>query len=201
MARTIDENQMGQQLLYPLDDPTAAFTNALQDLGINPYRSNPFTEALKKNAQGARISYLSDMSKMPANVLSTPGYATPSEGFGNYLKGQISQGNLIGQMTRHAQDFGGTLDTVREYEKQLASGQNAADLNPYTAALRDIFAAENGKGALGAYGALRSPRLGALSGSYGRAIGNVGDAAVRRFAQEGTLNDDVWKWMFNGGVF
>lgn len=201
MPQTTDQAQMGQQLLYPLDDPNTAFTNALQDMGINPYRSNPFTAMLQRNAPGARISYLADMSKMSPNVLSMPGYATPSEGFGNYLKSQISGGNLIGTLTRQAQEFPSMIQNVRNYETGLAGGQNASQLNPYLASLRDIFAADNGKGALGAYGSLRMPRLGALGSSYTRALSNLGDSALRNFAQTGTYNDDVWDYMFRGGVF
>jgi hypothetical protein len=201
MPQSNDQIQLGQNLLYPLDDPNTAFSNALQNMGINPYKSNPFVNALQKNAQGARIAYLSDMSKVGGNVLSQPGYATPAEGFGNYLRGQIQGGNLIGTLTRQAQEFPSMLNTVRKYESQMASGTGASELNPYTASLRDIFAADNGKGALGAYASLRSPRLGALAGSYTRALDQRGDAAVRNFALNGNYDDDVWKYIFQSGLF
>lgn len=194
-----DRTQLGQSVLYPLDDPSVAFNNALQDMGINPFRSNPFTAQLQKTSGASRIAFLADAAQRGGNMLSTPSYSNPSMAYGNFLKSNLQGGNYMGNLGGTARNFPSLLQTVRDYESQLASGQNTAQINPYTAALRDIFAADNGKGALGAYGSLQSAALGPLASSYSRALSNVGDSAVRNFAQRGSMDDDVWKWMFPAG--
>lgn len=203
MPRSTDVNQIGQEFLYPLDDPNTAFRNAISDLGINPYRSNPFVSALQKNAQGARIGFLGQqaMRGSDPNLMSQPGYATPSEGFGTYLRNSLQGGNLIGQTTRQAQQFPQLLNQVRAFQDQVNSGQNVTGLNPYTSALNDIFSADDDRGALAAYASLRAPRLGSLGSSWTRALQNAGDAGFRNFAQQGDMHGDVWDYIFKGGVF
>lgn len=201
MPQNNDTAQIGQQLLYPLDDPTTAFRNALQDMGINPYRSNPFVTALQKQAQGARISFLADRARTP-NAVNTPGVSNPSQAYGEFLKSNLGRGDLLGQMGRDAGNFGSILQTVRDFESGLSNGSLQAASNPYAAGLRDIFAGDNGQGAMSAYASLRTPGLGSLAAPYTRALSNVADQSSRRFAQQGGLNDDVWQWMFpSGSVF
>jgi hypothetical protein len=207
MVQTADAHQMGQQLLYPLDDPTTAFRNALQDMGINPYRNNPFVTQLQKNAQGSRIAFLSDMSRnqgpqgYQSNVMDNPAWADPSTAYGNFLHTNLQGGSLLNAMSHYAQNFGNSLKAVQAQEDQMAAGTNAASLNPYTSALREIYRADNGQGALAAYASLRSPALGSLGSSWTRALQNMGDSGMRNFAQQGGVNDEVWDYIFKGGMF
>lgn len=202
MARTQDQYNISQDLLYPLDDPTEAFRNAMQDIGINPFRSNPFVEQMKKFSQASRISYLADRAFNPGAGGVRP-EALPGEGYGQYLRGQLQNGTLLNTTYTHSDPahYKQILDRVRGYQDQIAAGgTNPGEISPYMAALNDIFSAQGGRGALAAYGSLRSPLMGSLAPSYTRSLADFGDAAMRRFAQEGGVNDDPWRWLFNNGA-
>lgn len=207
MPKHGDTQNLSQQFLYPLDDPTAAFRTAMRDMGINLNRGNPFTDALLKNAQGARIAFLSDMSRnqgttgynwqgRPANVQSVEEWANPSQAYGNFLRSNLQSGNILGALKYFSQNFGNTLDSVRNFEDQVASGQNVESLNPYTSALRDIYRSNDGQGALSAYASLRAPLLGSIGTSWTRATQNAGETAMDRFYREGGLQSDPFDWLF-----
>lgn len=202
-GRTPDINNISQNLLYPLDDPNTAFTNALQDMGVNPYRSNPFVSALQKGAQGSRISFLAD--KVFGGTGQNSG--VPGQDYGAWLRGRLGSGTLMNEMTALTQGghYGQLLDKVRGFQDQMQNGMNIGTLDPYMSALNDIFSADGGRGALAAYGSLRAPNMGSLGQSYTRALSNFGDSAHRRFLNEGDMGSDPWQWMFGSrggnGVF
>lgn len=182
--------QSRNQLLYPLNDPNAAFDNALRNTGINPYATNPFTELLKKNAQGARISYLARGG----------GGAGDVEGdFGNFLTNQIQNGSLYNTLNGTAGNFGNVINAVKEYQRQVGAGntQYAAN-NPLYAGLSDIFGADGGRGALSAYAQLRTPSLGSLGSSWSRALQQAGEGAMTNYAKQGNLGQSPWDWLFRG---
>jgi hypothetical protein len=189
-----DTSAISNQLLYPLDDPTTAFRNALSGTGINPYRSNPFVTQLMKAAQGSRIAYLANAAGQGAS----PDATDPSGGFGNYLKQALSSGTLMSNLNSTAQNYGNVINGVSQYEQNLnqGSGAGAAAANPFYAALRDIFGANDGQGALSAYATLRTPSLGALGSSWASGVQQAGQSAMANFARNGGPTDNVWDWLF-----
>lgn len=190
---TSDSQQMATQFLYPLDDPTSAFTNALRDIGINPYRSNPFVDQLKKSASGARIAFLSNTQGGP--------HEDPSQKYGDYLRNNLRGGTLMNQLRGSAVGFGDMLRRVRQHEDTLSSGTSGVSLSPYDAALKEIMRADGGMGALGAYASLRSPLLGSLGGAYGRATQAAGEGAMSRYYRQGDARSDPFNWLFaNSGL-
>jgi hypothetical protein len=195
MPAPVDPRQRNQ-LLYPFDDPSTAFTNALQDSGINPYRNNPFVAQLQKAAPGARVAFLGNTSGNTSQAMSDPGGQ-----FGAWLKNQIGSGSLLNTLSSTAGNFGGILQRVKNFQDAQMGGVNPTGTDPYVAALNDIFGAQGGQGALGAYASLRTPLMGALGQPYGRALQNAGDSAMRQFYQGGGLNDNPWDWLFKGSVF
>lgn len=202
MARSQDTQHISQDLLYPLDDPNQAFTNALQDIGINPYRSNPFVEAMKRTAQGSRISYLAQRAFDPARGPVASVASTPSQGYGEFLRGRLGTGDLTTYLAGHSDptNYATILDRTRQFQDQIAAGtQPATEMNPYMAALSEILNADNGRGALAAYGSLRAPLMGSLGSAYTRSLADFGDSAMRRFAQEGDMRSDPWNWLFRRG--
>jgi hypothetical protein len=203
-----DQYQISNQLLYPLDDPTTAFRNALQDTGVNPYASNPFITQLMKGAQGARISFLANQAQKG----TAPAGDQPSLNYANFLHQALSGGagsGLFNQLNTTAQGYPDLIRQVKQYEASLAGGQTgAAAGNPYMAGLRDIFGNDNGMGALSAYASLRTPSLGALGSAWTSGLQNAGQSAMRQFAQQGTPSDSPWDWLFGlnghgspGGAF
>ncbi len=193
-GRTPDINNISQNLLYPLDDPNEAFVNALRDIGVNPYRSNPFVTALQRGAQGSRVSFLAD--KVMGGTGQNSG--VPGQDYGAFLRQRLGSGTLMNEMSALADPghYGQVLNRVRGFQDQMNQGMNPTGLDPYMSALNDIFSADNGRGALGAYASLRAPNMGALGQSYTRSLANFGDSAYRRFVQEGDLQSDPWQWMF-----
>lgn len=200
MAQTFDEQELSQQFLYPLNDPNTAFTNALRKMGVNPNRSNPFVTQLQKYAPASRVAFLGDFAQRPTQM-GTPNYASPEAMYGNYLQGQLQQGNLVGSTNAAANNFGSLLAQVKAFEDQLGAGTNITSLNPYTAALRDLFRSDDSMGALGAYASLRAPRMGSLGSSYARAIQSAGQSAQANYYNQGNIHSDPFDWLFTGGVF
>lgn len=192
MPVPIDPRQR-TQLLYPLDDPETAFNNALMDTGVNPFRSNPFVTQLQKAAKGSRIAFLGNNS---GNTLNA---ADPSGQYANFLRSNLSGGTLFNTLDQAARGFQGYIQRVKNFEDAQTGGVNAVSTDPYSAALRDIFAADDGLGALSAYGTLRTPLMGALGSSYNRALQAAGLGAMRQFYQKGGANDSPWDWLFPGG--
>jgi hypothetical protein len=194
-----DRHDISQQLLYPLNDPTTAFQNALRQAGINPNATNPFTRQLQNSAQGARVAFLQNFSETPAYISPTTG--NPSAHYGNWLTTLIKSGGLTGQLSNSADRFGQSLDTVRGYERRINEGGDPSSLNPYQSALRDIFASDGGKGAVGAYASLRTPMMGQpLGRAYSAGLDAQADSNLSRFYREGTVRDDPWQWLFSNNA-
>jgi hypothetical protein len=194
-----DQTALRNQFLYPLNDPTTAFSSALRGMGINPNRSNPFVSQLQRSAMGARNAFLANK----ATTGSDRAYATedPSAEFQKFLDQNLRSGSLIGRLREEAGRMPGTIQAIRDYENQLNTNDMPTSLNPYMTALRDIYAADNGKGAMSAYASMRAPGMGSLAPSYTRALSDFADSAIYRFGQNGSLTDDVWTYMFQGGMF
>jgi hypothetical protein len=189
--------QSRNQLLYPLDDPNTAFDNALRRTGINPYATNPFTDLLKKNAQGARIAYLAHGKPEGGS------YADPSADYGNFLSSQIQNGSIYNTLNNTAQSFPEIVRAIQQYQNQLNAGNTqAVSQNPLYAGLNDIFGADGGRGALSAFAQLRTPSLGSLGSSWARALQQAGEGAMTRYAQQGGPGQSPWDWLFpSSGVF
>lgn len=202
MPQNEDISNISQSLLYPISDPTTAFKNALRDIGVNLNRGNPFADALLKNAQGSRVAFLSDMSRnqtptgYASDVQTNPLWSNPEQAYGNFLRQNLTSGNMLGAMRHYAENFGNSINAVKAFEDQQNAGVNAQSLNPYTSALRDIYRADDGMGALSAYASLRAPALGSIGSSWTRATQAAGDEAQRRFYQQGGINDDPFDWLF-----
>lgn len=182
---------IGQQLLYPLDDPATAFENAMREAGLNPAASNPFIAQLKKAAQGSRISFL-------ANNMGTPvGGADPQAAYGDWLKSQISGGGLLGSLSDTAGRMPQVVQGINDYETRLKNGGTPSMLSPYAAALKDIFASNNGQGGLGAYASLVAPRLGnGLASSFTSGVQAQGDSNFARYAKNADPNASIFDWLF-----
>lgn len=189
--------QAHSQLLYPLDDPSTAFDNALRQAGINPFATNPFTDLLKKNAQGARIAYLAHGKPEQGS------YADPEGDYGNFLTSQIQNGSLYNTLSNTAQSFPEIVRAIKQYQGQVDAGNTqAVNQNPLYAGLNDIFGANGGRGALSAFAQLRTPGLGSLGSSWARALQASGEGAMTRYAHEGQLGQNPWDWLFpSSGVF
>jgi hypothetical protein len=195
MAAPVDPRQRNQ-LLYPFDDPSTAFDNALRDVGVNPFRSNPFVAQLQKAAPGARIAFLGNTSGNTAQARNDP-----SGQFGQWLQSQIGGGSLLSTLSNTASGFNGILQRLKNYQDAQAQGMNPTGTDPYMAGLNDILGANGGMGSVGAYASLRTPLMGALGQPYSRALQNSGDSAMRRFYQSGGLNDSPFDWLFSGQAF
>jgi hypothetical protein len=193
-----DTGWIGQNLLYPVDDPNTAFRHAMQDIGINPYRSNPFVAQLQRAAPGARIAFLSRGA--PQGPGRQGPYTNVGQDYGSYLRSALTGGNLMGELSNTAQNFYSVINQMKGYEDALARGDTGAvDRQPYFAALRDIFGEDDGMGALSAYASLRTPMLGSgIASQYTRALQAAGQGAMRNFYGQGGPQSSPWDWLFPG---
>lgn len=204
MPQNQDTRNISQNLLYPIDDPNEAFRNALQDIGINVFRSNPFVSQMQKSAQGARIGFLADRAfggAYGADPNSNFRSELPSQAYGQYLRSALQGGNLLNQMHMYTNptNFRQILDKVRGFQDQMNRGELSADeISPYMSGLNEIFSADGGRGALAAYGSMRAPLMGSLGSAYTRSLSDFGDSAMRRFAREADMSSDPWQWLFRG---
>lgn len=194
-----DLSWMRDQQLYPLDDPGTAFNNALRDVGVNPFRSNPFIDQLSKAANGSRIAFLARGRPMYA-ASGGSSFSNPSTDYAAYLKDNLSNGTMFQNLQATAQNWGDTINKMKAYEDSQANG-SVSDVNqsPYYAPLHDLMSSNNGMGALSAYSQLRTPMMGSIGASYNKALQSAGEGAMRKFAQEGGLNDSPWDWLFGRG--
>src|SRR5688500_7391880 len=109
---TGDSQTIGNQFLYPLDDPATAFQNAMRRAGINPNASNPFTRRMQDAAQGARVAFLANMgSGVPGNQGTVPA-GEPSANYGDWLTQSIQSGNLMSNLKHVGDNFSGALQQV-----------------------------------------------------------------------------------------
>lgn len=201
MAST-DAQQVGQNLLYPINDPEAAFGNAIRQRGWNPSASNPFMDMLKQAARGSQIAFLSD------NVRNTNTGENPSQNYGQWLGSAMNSGNLFNKLRSSASGIYGTTKALDDYTASLASGGSVAGLSPYASALKDIFAAKNGGGAMDAYSSLVTPNLGSLGRSYNQGLQAREAQAQYNYAQNPNPNVNMWNWVLGqpgsgngGGLF
>lgn len=190
------QQTIGNQLRYPLDDPSGSFRSALTDIGINPYASNPFVAQLMKSAQGARAAFLTSRVNSQSNA-TLDSMPDPSADFGSWLRGQLGGGTLFNSMNQSAGNFDNTVKAMKEYEAGLAGGNaTGASISPYAAALNDMMGNNNGMGALSTYASLRTPSLGALAPAWTQGVQNAGQSALNKYYQQGDANASPWDWLF-----
>lgn len=193
MAQNADTREIGQQVLYPLDDPETAFRNAMRDVGINPMRANPFVGQLMKAAPGARIAYLAT-GRPESGVLGNP-----SQGYGQFLRNQLGAGTLFSNMTHVAGNMSEVTNALKQWQDMVDNGNlQQVTNNPLYTALNDILSANGGMGALSAYAQLRTPMLGAIAPSFTRATQAAGEGVTRSFANNANPSDSIWDWIFRG---
>lgn len=195
-----NQNDQGQFLrdsfLYDLSDPSRAFDNTLMDSGINPFAANPFTQKLRKAAPGLATSFLIDRAGRPGEYGSNP---TPNAGadFRGYLDEAVKGGNVYNRLSSAYGNFGRSIDTVRGYQKDLARGIPAQQINPYAAGLADLYADNEGEGTVKALYALQSPLMSqGIAGAYKSGLGASFESSLRRLAFDpDNLSKDIWTYL------
>lgn len=195
-----DPNVGRNQLLYPIEDADKAWNNTLLDSGYNVYKANPFVQSLQRAGRGLRTTFLQDQAFGNAQGAANP---NPAEQFGSYLKNTLGSGNVYATLNQGAAQMRNTVNNVRNYQQQLASGQQTAETaNPYLALLADELSAGNGQGTATALTQLRAPLLGSrLGSSYNSMLNDIVAQANRSLANDpATYNPgsprDIWSYIF-----
>jgi hypothetical protein len=86
-AFSVPHNRDTEDMLYSTDNPDFALTNAMADVGYNPYVANPFTASLKRMAPSMATAYLTNQA---GNMTTTGPTGIARTGYGYSPSGPSS---------------------------------------------------------------------------------------------------------------
>lgn len=213
-------NPDSEELLYSLDNPDYAITNAMQDLGVNPYAANPFTNAVRKRAGSLQNSYKLTQAIRPnqntPEAVTNIGRGGPnsSMAFSDYLRYNLA--GVTGSQKYTGYDYsnpghGPNADpqtaahyiphaarAIRDYRNNLAAGNvNFQNINPFLASLSEQWGANGGMGTADFIAQMMAPSLApSMAQAYNRALRASATQAIRTLANEGPGSpNDIWTYL------
>lgn len=179
-----------QNKLFDYGDPAFAMQNALRDMGINPYRQNPFIADFMRAAPGlANAHIIQNAGARPEDVDAMGGTGAM---FGSFLQDVLGRGAINSTLRDANSALGspgsGVFQTLSTYLDNL---DNGGAVNPYLNMLYERMDNPNEMGNL--LGSLTAPRLGpALGQSYQRGLGASLGGSYRNYIKTGDPATDWW---------
>lgn len=177
--------QIASQLQYG-GDPRQAMINAILNNGGNPFTSSPIMKILLSTAPGLQAAHM--LTNIGANPNDVNAMGGTGQMFGDFLKGQLSGGNIFNTLSGVSSQLPQYMNQLRDYQEQVKGGAFAnGGISPFAAALEDQIGDASGMGRL--MTALQAPGLGSLGQSWAGALnsglGAKQNAMWNQFAQGG----------------
>jgi uncharacterized protein YidB (DUF937 family) len=169
-------------------DPRSAMINAILNMGGNPFKSNPFMQMLLQTAPGlAMTNALSNIGAKPDDIQAMGG---PEQMLGNFMQGQIKNGNVFSTLAQAGSNLPGYMNQIRDYQGKVGS-MDPTQISPFASMLEGQLSDAQGVGGL--LQALYAPGLGGLakdwmSGVNANLAGTTNRYA-RDFAENGNMAD------------
>lgn len=181
--------QWRSENLYPLENPQIAMMSVLRDMGVNPFRTNPFVSAIMRSAPG--LSALWQLSNIGANTNDLAANGGPGQMFGDFLRGQLQNGTIMSSLQGGVQNFGQYAGQLNDLTSRLNGGPNALPISqipPFLDSLESKLNSPNGFADI--YGALAQPLLGrSLGQSFQQTLGTSALGAYDRFLRTASPTD------------
>jgi hypothetical protein len=196
MANVFDDKEKDKNDLLFGGSPQEAIKQAMLASGRNPFRSNPFTEALLRTGPGLQLAaYQKGLgSGMSADEIANQGGQAGL--VKQFMMDALKGGNVYGSLRNAASGMRGSLDQVTGIQNALAAGtMTAEDVNPFAELLANTF--KNPEGFQGAMTSLMGPLLGnQLGRAYSSQLGDIGTGQLRNQANDGNPESTFWEYMF-----
>ncbi len=155
-------------------DPVAAMMAVLQNMGVNPFRSNPFVQRILQSAPGLQSAW--QLSNIGAKGDDIEGMGGVGQMFNQFLQGQLSNGSIFSTLANARQNMGNYANQMNQLYGQVGT-QDMSNLAPFLGQLDEQLNDPSGFARL--YSSLAAPGLGPLGQSMDRAIKNNVYGAAR----------------------
>jgi hypothetical protein len=204
---SVGNPQGAAMVRYNPSNPQFAMQSAMQDLGMNPFRANPFMAMTMKAAPGLAQAF--DIANVGTGADTMAARGGEGAMFGDYLRAALTgQGgaSIMDPIRAGAAALPGALNQVTAQQNALnasgqgggTAGQGLGDVNPFMGILASIYG--DPQAAAGAYGALGTPFMSSGTGqAYQQGLGNVASQALRREGNDYGQNINVpnfWQYLF-----
>lgn len=193
--------QAAGMIRYPTENPRFALQSAIQDMGGNPFRADPYLGMLMNSAQGLASSFM--LNNLGTDASGIAGQGGEGAMFGKYLQGVLGESGGIGSTLAGANSqMGSYLGQLTDIQNQMASGGGGGlqNVNPFAQYIMDQMA--NPGGAAGLQASLTTPFMGRSVGqAYTGGLQDVAGQALRQRGQDlnqSGLPRNFWDYLFPG---